>query len=125
MKKMDAKELSRAFGFADAAVGELVKCHLDAGRTVREIKPEIDAIFAPKPFDGPWGQPMRTLRTAIEQAPLFDTFEALTRHLQEVTDLEGENFDIPLRLLLTGAEEGPDLSSLYPHLKSYLQEIVQ
>jgi len=34
-----------------------------------------------------------------------------------------ENFFHPLRVLLTGAQNGPELSDIYPLIKSYLLEI--
>jgi len=37
--------------------------------------------------------------------------------------LKGKNFFNPLRLLLTGAEHGPELSDIYPLIKSYLLEV--
>ncbi|WP_456450378.1 glutamate--tRNA ligase [Hydrogenimonas sp.] len=125
MRLADAKELSRAFGFADEAVGNLAKCFLDEGSTVGEIKPRIDAIFGPKPFGGPHGEAMRTLQHALKTAPLFEDFEDLAAYLAQSTGLRGDALETPLRLLLTGAEEGPELSALYPHLTSYLQEIVK
>jgi glutamyl-tRNA synthetase len=125
MKRMDSKELSRAFGFADAAIGELVKCYLEEGSTVKEIKPKIEAIFSAKPTDHEWKEQMESLRNALKEAPLFETFDELKSYLMKTTGLKGKNFFKPLRLLLTGAEHGPELSQLYPHLKSYLLEIIK
>ncbi|BDY13940.1 glutamate--tRNA ligase [Hydrogenimonas cancrithermarum] len=125
MKMMDPKELSRAFGFADAAIGEVAKCYLEEGSTIKEIKPKIEAIFSAKPFDNEWGEQMRTLRDALKTAPKFETFDELKSYLMKATGLKGKNFFKPLRLLLTGSEHGPELSHLYPYLKSYLMEIVK
>lgn len=125
MKIMDAKELSRAFGFADAAIGELAKCYLEEGSTIKEIKPKIEAIFSAKPVVDEWQEPMEKLRKAIEKAPPFDSFDAFKKHLMQETGLKGKAFFKPLRLLLTGMEHGPELSQLYPYIKSYLQEIIK
>ncbi|WP_456381791.1 glutamate--tRNA ligase [Hydrogenimonas sp.] len=125
MRRSDPKELSRAFGFADDAVGDLVKQYLEEGSTIEELRPKIEAIFAAKPFEGEWREPMEKLRDVLKNAPLFETFDELEKHLVKETGLEGETLLQPLRLLLTGAQKGPDLSKLYPHLKSYLQEIVK
>ena len=125
MKMMDSKELSRAFGFADAAIGELAKCYLEEGSTIKEIKPKIEAIFSAKSFDGEWAEQMRMLQEAVKIAPNFDSFDEFKKHLMERTGLKGKNFFKPLRLLLTGADHGPELSHLYPHLKSYIMEIVK
>ena len=39
--------------------------------------------------------------------------------------LKDENFFQPLRLLLTGAEHGPDIAEIYKYLKNYIGEIVK
>ena len=125
MKLMDSKELSRAFGFADSAIGELVKCYLEEGSTVKEIKPKIEAIFSAKPKESEWSEEMAQLAEAIKSAPAFESFDEFKSYLMQKTGLKGKKFFKPLRLLLTGAEHGPELSHLYPHLKSYLLEIVK
>ncbi|WP_457596446.1 glutamate--tRNA ligase [Hydrogenimonas sp.] len=125
MRRMESKSLSRAFGFADAAVGDLAKCYLTEASTIAEIRPKIAAVFAPKPFGNEHGEAMRTLRAALKEAPPMESYEAFTSFLTQKTGLSGEALEKPLRLLLTGASEGPELGSLYPHLTSYLQEIVQ
>jgi len=125
MKRMDSKELSRAFGFADASIGELAKCYLEEGSTIKEIKPKIEAIFSAKPYENEWKEQMEKLRDAINKRSAFETFDELKSYLIKETGLKGKNFFKPLRLLLTGAEHGPQLSDLYPHLKSYLMEIVK
>ncbi len=125
MKLMDSKDLSRAFGFADAAIGELAKCYLEEGSTIKEIKPKIEAIFSAKSFDNEWGEQMKILQEAIKRAPGFDSFDEFKKYLTQQTGLKGKSFFKPLRLLLTGADHGPELSHLYPYLKSYLLEIVK
>ena len=125
MKLMDSKDLSRAFGFADAAIGELAKCYLEEGSTIKEIKPKIEAIFSAKSFDNEWGEQMKILQEAVKNAPDFDSFDEFKKYLMQQTGLKGKNFFKPLRLLLTGADHGPELSHLYPYLKSYLLEIVK
>ncbi len=125
MKRIDSKELSRAFGFADTSIGELVKCYLEEGSTIKEIKPKIEAIFSAKPDSGEWHEQMEKLREAIKHAPRYETFDEFKSHLMESTGLEGKHFFKPIRLLLTGSEHGPELSHLYPYIKSYLMEIVK
>ncbi len=125
MKMMDPKDLSRAFGFADAAIGNLVKCYLEEGSTIKEIKPKIEAIFSAKPFDTEWEKEMKILQEAMKSAPLFDSFDDLKKYLMKKTGLKGKNFFKPLRLLLTGTQHGPELSYLYPYLKSYIMEIIK
>ena len=125
LARCDARELSRAFGFADEAVGELAKAHLDSCDTLADLRPRIAAIFAPKPFSGRWEAPMRTLQKALKPMPLPDDFETLRAELAERTGLEGATLELALRRLFTGRDEGPNMAALYPHLKNYLQEIIQ
>jgi len=125
IRRMDAKELSRAFGFADVNIGELAKCYLEEGSTIKEIRPKIEAIFATKPYESEWKEQMEKLRNALKKSCNFESFDELKSYLMKETKLKGKNFFKPLRLLLTGKEHGPELSHLYPHLKSYLLEIIK
>ena len=125
IRRTDPKELSRAFGFADADIGELAKAFLEEGSTIAEIRPRIAAIFAPKSFEGSSNETMEALRSVLRRAPHFETYEAFFAYVSERTGLANDALEQPLRLLLTGRETGPDLASLYPHLKNYLQEIVK
>ncbi|MEA2092075.1 MAG: glutamate--tRNA ligase, partial [Campylobacterota bacterium] len=48
LKNMDAVELSRYVGFADANIGELAKIYLEEASTTKELKTKIALIFATK-----------------------------------------------------------------------------
>lgn len=52
------------------------------------------------------------------------TFEELKIVIADETNLKGKALFMPLRLLLTGAEHGPELKDLYPLIKSDIKEIV-
>ncbi|HZF71409.1 hypothetical protein [Sulfuricurvum sp.] len=43
----------------------------------------------------------------------------------EHSGLKGKNLFKPLRLLLSGAEHGPEMGDLYTHIKNYLKEVVK
>ena len=55
----------------------------------------------------------------------FGEFNELKKALMDATGLKGKGFFMPLRILLTGAEHGPELSELYPLIKPYLKEILR
>jgi glutamyl-tRNA synthetase len=55
---------------------------------------------------------------------MFDTFDALESYVSEQTSLGKEVFAMPLRLLLTGTAEGPDLETIYPYIRCYLLEVI-
>ena len=123
LKRMDNILLSSLFGFADADVGKLVKLYLSEASTINELALKIRPIFAPKDFEGKWSNQMRMLEPLIQDAPMFAKFDEFQAYVMKKSGLTGENFINPLRLLLTGAEHGPELSDIYPHIKSYLLEI--
>ena len=123
LEMMDDKRLSMVFGFADEDIGRLAKLHLEEAGTLNELEAKIRAIFSPKDFGGEWGEQMRVLEKIIAEAPMIETFDEFTSYLMKESGLEGEHFFLPLRMLLTGAEQGPELSDIYPTIKSYLLEV--
>jgi len=123
LKMMDDKKLSALFGFADADIGKLAKVYLEEASTINELEAKIRPIFSPKNFDNEWGEQMRVMEKLIAQAPMIDTFDEFKSYIIKESGLKGKNFFKPLRLLLTGAEHGPELSDIYPYIKSYLLEV--
>ncbi|DAB41404.1 MAG TPA: glutamate--tRNA ligase [Sulfurovum sp. UBA12169] len=123
LKMMEDKALSSLFGFADENIGKLAKIYLEEASTVNELESKIKPIFTPKRFEGEWAEQMRTLEEIIADAPMIGTFDEFKSYLMEKSGLKGKYFFKPLRLLLTGAEHGPELSEIYPLIKSYLLEI--
>jgi len=123
LERIDDKRLSMVFGFADEAIGKLAKLYLQEASTLNELERKIQAIFSPKDFNGIWGKQMRILENIIARAPMIETFDTFTLYLMQKSSLRGEALSKPLRLLMTGREEGPELSDIYPHIKSYLLEV--
>jgi len=123
LKRMDDKRLSTLFGFADADIGKVAKIYLEEASTVNELEVKIKAIFSPKDFDGEWGEQMHALQKIIVDAPPLESFDDFNSYLMKESGLKGKNFLKPLRILITGADHGPKLSDLYPHIKPYLLEI--
>ncbi|TNF45245.1 MAG: glutamate--tRNA ligase [Epsilonproteobacteria bacterium] len=124
LKRIDDKLLSSLFGFADEKIGKLAKLYLEEASTVKELKSKINPIFAPKDFEGEWSAQMHTMEDIIQNAPMIDDFNEFKAHIMKESGLTGENFFKPLRLILTGAEYGPELSDIYPLIKAYLLEVV-
>ncbi|MGW8169395.1 MAG: glutamate--tRNA ligase [Sulfurovaceae bacterium] len=124
LKLMDDKEFSTLFGFRDSELGKLAKLYLEEASTLSELEPKIKAVFAPKNFNSEWNKEMALLRDIIAQAPAIATYDEFKSYLIEQSGLKGKALFKPLRLLLTGAEHGPELSDLYPYIKSYLLEVI-
>jgi glutamyl-tRNA synthetase len=123
LKMMDDKELSTLFGFADADIGKLAKIYLEEASTTKELESKIRAIFTAKNFECEWGEQMRIMEKLIQDAPMMNTFDEFKSYIMKESGLKGKNFFNPLRLLLTGAQHGPELSDIYPFIKSYLLEV--
>jgi glutamyl-tRNA synthetase len=125
LKNLDARELSRYVGFADEEIGELARLYLEEAGTTKELKSKIKPIFEAKIIPDEFADAATTMREVILKAPYFDTYDAFKNYVSQESGLKGKNLFKPLRLLLTGAEHGPDLSEIYKHLQNYLREIVK
>ena len=123
LKLMDDKQLSTLFGFADENIGKLAKLYLEEASTTKELEAKIKSIFAPKDFEGEWGAQMQSMEEIIQNAPMIDNFDEFKSHIMKESGFKGKNFFKPLRVLLTGAEHGPELSDIYPLIKPYLLEV--
>lgn len=122
---LDDVELSRYVGFADGDIGRVAKLYLQEISTLKALRPKIQTIFEPKTVPSTLENHAETLRAAITKAPHFETYATLENYLLEQTQLTPDAIAITLRILLTGSEDGPDLSQLYSHLKNYLVEIIK
>ena len=123
LKLMDDKQLSTLFGFADASIGKIAKLYLNEVSTITELERKITPIFTVKNFDCEWGKEMRIIEELIQEAPMMYEYATFKSYIMEKSGLEEKIFSNALRVLLTGAEHGPELSDLYPHIKSYILEV--
>ena len=123
LERMDDRQLSTLFGFADADIGKLAKIYLEEASTIKELIAKIKPIFSAKDFEGEWGEQMRTMEVIVQNAPMINDFDVFKSYMMKESGLKGENFLKPFRLLLTGAQHGPELSDIYPLIKPYLLEV--
>ncbi|MFA6138680.1 MAG: glutamate--tRNA ligase [Sulfurimonas sp.] len=125
LKRLDVKELSRYVGFADSEIGELARVYLEEAGTTKELKAKISTIFAPKVISDEFKEEAKIMSETIKNAPYFDEYEDFKNYIMKESGLKGKHFFKPLRLLLTGAEHGPDVAEVYKYLKNYIGEIVK
>ena len=125
LKRLDVKELSRYVGFADEEIGELAYIYLEEAKTTKELKSKIASIFAVKDISDEAKESVEALRRAIKKAPYFEEYSSFKKHLMKETALQEREFVKALRILLTNAEHGPDISEIYKYLKNYLGEIIK
>lgn len=120
LKCIEDRELSTLFGFADPDIGKLAKLYLTECSTINELEAKIRPIFKAKNFEGAWEKEMKLLSKIIFEAPAFENYDEFKTDIinkSGITSLE------PLRCLLTGAKSGPELSEIYPYIKSYILEV--
>ncbi len=125
LKKMDAKELSRYVGFADAEIGELARLYVDEVETARGLKTKIEPIFGSRIVPEQLQDQYQTLKNSVQNAPHFEEYEAFKEYVMNNTDLKEDEFEKLLRILLTSSENGPDLAKIYKYLKNYLGELIK
>ena len=123
LKLIDDKKLSTLFGFADAEIGKLAKLYLQECSTIKELEEKIRPIFSPKDFTIECGEEMKVLENIIFQAPYFENYDTFLQHITTKSELEEKTLLTALRHLLTNRAEGPELSEIYPYIKSYLLEV--
>jgi glutamyl-tRNA synthetase len=125
LEKLDDVELSRYVGFADKDIGQLAKIYLDEVSTTKELREKIAAIFAEKTIPQEFEEAAATMKETLQKAPFFEEFNDFKSYIMKESGLKGKNFFKPLRLLLSGAEHGPELEVMYPFIKNYMAEIVK
>ncbi|MBD3839003.1 MAG: glutamate--tRNA ligase [Epsilonproteobacteria bacterium] len=125
LKMMDERKLSTLFGFADANIGKLAKLYLEESSTIKELDEKLKSIFKAKDFSSnEWREQINTLREIIGSLDMIEDYNSFKNTISKMSGLKGKNLFKPLRLLLTGAEHGPELSEVYPFIKPYLLEII-
>ena len=125
LKNMDEKELSRYVGFADAEIGKLAKIYLEETGTTKELRLKIKPIFEQKIIPQKFEEQTKIILQVIKKAPHFKEYNDFIKYIINESGLKDKNLFKPLRIILTGAEHGPDLSEIYLCLKNYLGEIVK
>ncbi len=122
---LDDRALSTYVGFADDDIGRLARLYLEEASTTKELKAKVSAVFAEKTIPDEYRESAESIKTVIRSAPFFETFDAFKKHIVGTTGIKGKQLFKSLRLLLTGAEHGPDLDAVYDAVKNYLGEIVK
>ncbi|SFV55934.1 Glutamyl-tRNA(Gln) synthetase [hydrothermal vent metagenome] len=125
LKKMDARELSRFVGFADAEIGKLAKLYADKLYTTKELKSKIEPIFQEREIPSAHKEPAALIQKALKDAPHFAEYETFKSYMLEKTGLQEEDFTDTFRILLTASEDDSDIAAIYACLKNYIEEIIK
>jgi len=122
---MDDKLLSKIFNFADADIGKLLKIYLQECSTINELDCKIKAIFTKKEASGELAEEISMISDIIISAPAFNSFTDFKSYILDKSGLDSKRLFKPLRMLMTGAQNGPELSEIYPLIRPYITEIVR
>ena len=125
LETIDDMRLSKILGFADTDIGKLGKVFLEETTTIKEIKERVVKIFAQKDSYEGLQEEFLKVKECLQKAPFFNDFEELKKYISKQTNLEDDNLLKPLRYILTAADNGPNISDIYPLIKNYLGEIVK
>ncbi|MCT7595508.1 glutamate--tRNA ligase [Aliarcobacter butzleri] len=125
IENLDDMRLSKILGFADNDIGKLGKLFLEEASTIKEIKEKIEPIFATKTTLEGFENEFKAIKECLQKAGYFDNYEDLKNYIVNETSLKGKNLFKPLRYILTGVENGPNLSDIYPLIKNYLGDIIK
>ena len=122
---LDEMRLSKILGFADNDIGKLAKLYLEEASTIKEIKSKLNNIFSQKSTLEGFEQESQAIKEALKNAPYFENYDDLKDYVVQKTELKGKNLFKPLRYILTGVENGPNLTDIYPFIKNYIGEITK
>ena len=123
LKMCEENELLKLLGYEDINIAKLAKIYLEEASTTKELKTKIDKILSKERDFKEFEKEALILKKYINEAfEKFDNFEDFKKYLMEKSSLKGKKFFKPLRILLTGAEHGPELSKIYPLLKNLAKE---
>jgi len=124
IKMLEPKELGKFLGYSSEDIGQLAKIYTEEASTINEIKSKVDKIFASKTCEE-FPKEFEILKNIAKQSPYFKEFDNYKAYLSSESGLKGEKLLKPLRVMITGATNGPNLSDIYPYIKNYLGEIIK
>jgi len=125
LKMMDELRLSKILGYSDKDIGALGKIYIEECDTVKEIKTNINSVFSEKTNLENFEEEFRALKEYFKTSNFIDDFNQLKKDITDKTGLKGKKLFMPLRYILTGKENGPNLSEIYPLIKNYIGEITK
>ncbi len=106
-------------------LGSLAKLYLEEASTLKELKAKLDAIFNCQRDFKEFAKEASILKNIIENMKLPEDFDSFKKELIQQSGLKGKRLFKPLRILLTGAEHGPEIAQIYTHLKPHIKEVIR
>ena len=131
-KRLSDSELAYLLESSSPQVGALARFYLQEASTLNELRNAIEPIFSAKnpsafpEFAGEIVQLHGHIIAMLDSLhPALASFESFKKELMAQSSLKGKHFFKPLRILLTGKLDGPELSDLYPLVWGMLKDIAR
>jgi len=124
IKRASDERLSELFSL-EISRANLIRFYTQESSLIPEISAKISAIFSPKNISEEWHENAEILRNLIlNESEIPAEFNEFKSNLMKKSTLKGKAFFMPLRLLLTNSEHGPELSELFPLIRDEIRAVV-
>lgn len=124
IKRASDERLAQLFSL-EISRANLIRFYTQESSLIPEISAKISAIFSPKNISEEWGENAEILRNLIlNESEIPAEFNEFKSNLMKKSALKGKAFFMPLRLLLTNSEHGPELSELFPLIRDEIRAVV-
>jgi len=121
MKKIE--KLTRYIGYHEE-YEPLARLYLDEVSTIRELKEKLDFIFSKKEFDD-FKEEIEILKKEILDNDFENDYNDFKNRIIANTNLKGKKLFMPLRMIMVGSKQGPEIKDLYGIMKPYLKTIIK
>ena len=124
IKRASDERLSELFSL-EISRANLIRFYTQESSLIPEISAKISAIFSPKNISEEWRENAEILRNLIlNESEIPAEFNEFKSNLMKKSALKGKAFFMPLRLLLTNSEHGPEFSELFPLIRDEIRAVV-
>lgn len=124
IKRASDERLAQLFSL-EISRANLIRFYTQESSLIPEISAKISAIFSPKNISEEWRENAEILRNLIlNESEIPAEFNEFKSNLMKKSALKGKVFFMPLRLLLTNSEHGPELSELFPLIRDEIRAVV-
>ena len=124
IKRASDERLAQLFSL-EISRANLIRFYTQESSLIPEISAKISAIFSPKKISEEWRENAEILRNLIlNESEIPAEFNEFKSNLMKKSALKGKAFFMPLRLLLTNSEHGPELSELFPLIRDEIRAVV-
>ena len=124
IKRASDERLAQLFSL-EISRANLIRFYTQESSLIPEISAKISAIFSPKNISEEWRENAEILRNLIlNESEIPAEFNEFKSNLMKKSALKSKAFFMPLRLLLTNSEHGPELSELFPLIRDEIRAVV-